>query len=534
MKQNHYHPECACGCNHSSRRGFLGGVAAGAVALGAGIVLNYSTQPVFGNMPDGEKLRIRVFFVLYDTKSLIQTRVAWPIVGYNHKTDIDAYKEALQKTMPDVDFVFSLTSGPNMTGEILAKDGDSVHGYLVVQDNNWVDTVQSVAATGKPTLHSDILCSGSGGFLTKGAAALRANPGNYAWVASSNLNDVLDAVKCFNVIVEGKKAKDFVDAVAKVRNERTKPFDAKITDDPVDCISTEELLNELKNVRILMVENGGFPKEAALGVEFIPIKFEEFGEVLHEAASNREEDIQKIVDTWRQNARLILEGVGNDDTLVKSATIYLAQRALLEKYGALAISMNCLGGFQAKVLNDGYPCLGFHELYNIGLIGGCEADVQSVFTMAVVNKLTNGCRPGFISDPILDMSKRQIIYAHCVSPTKWFGPDRDMCNYDILRHCFDRKGASVRSFGPSGYVVTTMEMNPNRKQILFHQGVAVDNLIDPRGCRTKLCCEIMGDYEKILNEWDRWGWHRATFYGDLKKPIFDFANAVGWKVIEEA
>lgn len=533
MKQNRLHADCACGCNHSSRREFLGNVAAGAAMLGTGVVLNYSVQPVFGTMVDGKKMRIRVFFVLYDTKSLIQTRVRWPIVGYNHKPDIDAYKEMLQKTMPDVDFVFSLTSGSKMTDEILAEDGDSVHGYIVVQDNNWVDAVQNVAATGKPTLHSDILCSGSGGFLTKGAAALRKNPGNYAWVASSNLDDVLEAVKCFKVIAEGKTAKDFVDAVTKVRNDRTKPFDAAFKDDPFDCLSTEELLNELKSVRILMVEKGGFPKEAALGVEFIPVTFKEVGEAIDEAAASRKEEIQKIIAIWRRNARLILEGVGEDDTLFKSAAIYLAQKALLEKYGALAISMNCLAGLQSKTI-DGYPCLGFHELNNVGLIGGCEADGQSVFTMAVVNKLTKGCRPGFISDPILDMSKRQIIYAHCVAPTQWFGPDGAVCDYDILRHCFNREGASIQSFGPSGYVVTTMKMNPNKKQMVFHQGVAVDNLTDPRGCRTKLCCEVMGDYGKILNEWDRWGWHRVTFYGDLKKPIFDFAKEVGWKVIEEA
>ena len=157
MKQNHSHSECACGCNHSSRREFLGDVAAGAVALGMGIVLNYSTQPVFGSMPDGKN---NANPVLYDTHRLIQTRVAWPIVGYNHKTDIDAYKEALQKTMPDVDFVFSRTSGSKMTEEILAKDDDFVHGCLVVQDNHWVETVQIVAATGKPTLHSMPAASG--------------------------------------------------------------------------------------------------------------------------------------------------------------------------------------------------------------------------------------------------------------------------------------------------------------------------------------------------------------------------------------
>jgi hypothetical protein len=24
--------------------------------------------------------------------------------------------------------------------------------------------------------------------------------------------------------------------------------------------------------------------------------------------------------------------------------------------------------------------------------------------------------------------------------------------------------------------------------------------------------------EKLFREWDRWGWHRVTFYGDLKEP----------------
>jgi len=34
--------------------------------------------------------------------------------------------------------------------------------------------------------------------------------------------------------------------------------------------------------------------------------------------------------------------------------------------------------------------------------------------------------------------------------------------------------------------------------------------------------------------WDTWGWHRVTFYGDLKEPVRGLADAIGWKVIEEA
>jgi hypothetical protein len=34
--------------------------------------------------------------------------------------------------------------------------------------------------------------------------------------------------------------------------------------------------------------------------------------------------------------------------------------------------------------------------------------------------------------------------------------------------------------------------------------------------------------------WDQWGWHRVTFYGDLKEPVYELADAMGYKVIEEA
>ena len=46
--------------------------------------------------------------------------------------------------------------------------------------------------------------------------------------------------------------------------------------------------------------------------------------------------------------------------------------------------------------------------------------------------------------------------------------------------------------------------------------------------------EPVGDIEKLFTMWDQWGWHRVTFYGDLKEPVFALADAMGWKVIEEA
>ena len=212
--------------------------------------------------------------------------------------------------------------------------------------------------------------------------------------------------------------------------------------------------------------------------------------------------------------------------------MYLGQKAVLKARGANAITINCLGGFYGGHIHA-YPCLGFHELLNEGLVGACECDVRSTASMVAMTALTNG-RPGYISDPVIDTAQRQIIYAHCVASNRAFGPGGSTNPFEILTHSEDRQGASVRSLLPVGYMTTTVEFSPEKKLILFHQGKAVANSPDDRACRTKLAVEPVGDIEKLFAEWDQWGWHRVTVYGDLKKPVFDLAEALGWQVLEEA
>jgi hypothetical protein len=152
--------------------------------------------------------------------------------------------------------------------------------------------------------------------------------------------------------------------------------------------------------------------------------------------------------------------------------------------------------------------------------------------MVAFTTLTRG-RPGYISDPVIDTSKRQIIYAHCVAANKPFGPEGKANPYQILTHSEDRQGASVRSMLPTGYLTTTLEVRNAEKEILFHRAKAVANDPNDRACRTKLAAEPIGDLEKLFTEWDHWGWHRVTYYGDLKKPAYELADALGWKVVEE-
>ena len=68
----------------------------------------------------------------------------------------------------------------------------------------------------------------------------------------------------------------------------------------------------------------------------------------------------------------------------------------------------------------------------------------------------------------------------------------------------------------------------------MHQARTVANVEEDKACRTKLAAEVQGDINKLLQEWDQWGWHRVTFYGNLKKPVEDIAALMGFKVVLEA
>jgi hypothetical protein len=423
-----------------------------------------------------------------------------------------------------------MAKGEDDAKAILEKDKSAgIDGYLVYQMNCWNRVVQTIATSGKPTLYADFQYAGSGGFLVYTAAFLRNNTPNVGFVASSRMEDVVEAVKCFGLIKKGGSPLDFVAATARVRTSRTpQPGDMTCKPDPLKTISTDECLRRRKKSKILAVRNQeSGPAEPYAG---IPMERVSFAEV-NEAWKNADKDESKMVaDHWQKGATAVIDV--SRETLETSAAMYLGMKQVLKNHNANAITINCLGGFYGGHIHA-YPCLGFHELNNEGMIGACECDVPSTATMVTITAMTEG-RPGYISDPVIDTAKRQIIYAHCVASKKAFGPQGSTNPFTIMTHSEDRQGASVRSLLPLGYLTTTLKFDQGRKQIIFHQGKSVENDPDDRACRTKLAVEPIGDIEKLFGQWDRWGWHRVTAYGDLKEPIFALADAMGYKVIEEA
>ena len=526
---SNHHSHAGCGCCSVSRRSFL----TTGCAAGAGVVGMIGGTLPFANTAradDGNgNMKIRVIFALH---AEVQPGPDWPNVGYDFRPMMGRTINALNSRCEGIDFIASMANGKEQTEAIIKEDADAgnIDGYLVMQMNCWNQVVQTAVGSGKPVLYADFLYAGSGGFLVYTAGQLRAKSANFAFITSSSIRHLIAAARCFAFAKDGDIAA-FVAGVTDVRKERTPEIKPEIKEDKLDLLTTEELLKELKGKKIIEVERGWHavdePLKEALGIEIVRIPFAELNDLWEKADKAK---AQEVVKQWKDGADEVI-GIP-EEVLEASARMYLAQKQCMENHGACAITINCLGGFYGGHIHA-YPCLGFHQLLNEGLVGACECDTRSTLTMVVMTTLTKG-RPGYISDPVMDVATRQIIYAHCVASNKAFGPDGPTNPYTILTHSEDRQGASLRSILPLGYMTTTVEFAPERKTILFHQGVTVANSPEDRACRTKIAAVPVGDFEKLFTEWDQWGWHRVTYYGDLREAVFSLAKSIGWEVLEEA
>ena len=437
---------------------------------------------VFQPLNTGQKVKIKIICAYPDPD-----QPNWPNIGYDFEGQIQKFNSLLKKYCPDIEFstTSTLIGSAEEADKILSNSTD-VDGYILyLVGCLWGNLSERLAESGKPMVFVDNLFAGSGEFLTSYARVkrkgLRVIP-----VSSSNFEDVVKAVRCI------------------------------------------ETLKKLSHSTILVV--GGNPDkkiEETYGTTIKKIEFNEINEAYNNINNN---EAKEIADKWISEADKVIEP--STEEIIKSAAMYLAMDKLLQQNGAQAITFNCLGGIYSNQMVTAYPCLGFMQFDNDGLVGACEADQRSTLTKLLMTYLVG--RPGFISDPVIDTAKNQIIYAHCISSTKMFGPDEPSNPYHIRNHSEDRKGACNRSLMPLGEETTTIMFDHNKKQVIFHQGISVENVDEDKACRTKLAVEVKGDIYKLLNYWDTWGWHRVTYYGDLKRNIYDISTMLNFKVIEEA
>lgn len=527
-----YHNDIPChGCCHAiDRRGFLHRCGAAAVTATGSL----ASAVRAGEEVAGRKVRVAAVFL-----SNIHVREIWPYPRFDTRGRQREVLAALNGGCPEIEFAPVTVENPEDLQKAVALK-DEVDGYLVyTMTLDWRHRRELVdlARLGKPTLVANEFLGGCGVFLT-GFSQLVNEKLPAAPVSSTRMDDVVAVARQFALL--GKPGATPDSFLAECEQAYRATFAAvgstPCRDDPVKLTEIGECVKRFRNSRFLIVGSGRANQEQEfLGAKALSMDFNELLGFYQQA------DRQEAAE-WAK--RWLAEGLALPageyvepsrpvpEAVEKAGGVYLAMLKLLKKYDTDTVTMNCLNGFGSGKL-PAYPCLGFMQLLNDGSQGVCEAMPDDTVSMLMARILTG--RPGFVSDPALDTSKNQVVYAHCVGTTKVFGPEGASNGYRIRTlHNRDPHGACAESLMPPGYMTTTFRTNIARKQLIIHQAKSRGALDDEKGCRTKLIGEVCGDIGKLFDHWQRFGWHRVTVYGDVKEPLVEFGNALGLNVIEEA
>ena len=455
---------------------------------------------------------------------------AWPYPGFDVRGREKEVLNLLEEGCPELEFVPVMISSPEDVQKAVALS-DELDGYLVYTLAllwNLQRSLTQIGRLGKPMIVADEYIGGSGVFLRGYSDLCRA--GIPAGAVSSNRPaDLLAVVRQFaDVRKPGTTPESFAEHCwAAYRKTFYNPGAMECIEDSVPLTGIGECVKRFKNSRFLIVGRGKPHQEQDfLGATGVYIGFDEL-QAIYDTVDR--DEAQHWARLWTGEADRVVEPTA--EWIEKSGAVYLAMLELLKRYDTDTVTTHCLGGF-AQGLLPAYPCLGFKQMLNDGGQGVCEAMPDDTLSMLMARYLTG--RPGYVSDPVLDTSKKQIVYAHCVATTKAFGTEGDSNMFRIRTlHNRDPRGTCAQSFLPEGYMTTSFRTNFERKQMVIHQAKAVGNLDSERGCRTQLIGEVRGDVEKLFDQWDHFSWHRVTVYGDVKEPLVEFGRGLGLEVIEE-
>jgi L-fucose isomerase-like protein len=411
----------------------------------------------------------------------------------------------------------------------LKEQADGYLVYVTTLKWNLGGALAEIGKLGKPLLLADEFLGGCGLFLCSGAALRRAGVAA-AMVSSTRASDLAAVAKCFaDLRTPGLSPAAFAQRCEETyRRTFAAQGKRKCLEDKLSLTDTGECVKRLKASRFLIVGAGNEGREVDfLGIKGVYVGFDEF-----QAAYDKADKDEAAAwgRKWSALAERVVEPT--PEWIAKAGAMYLAMLQVMQRHGADSITMNCLGGFNAGKL-PAYPCLGFRQILDDGGQGVCEAMPDDTVSSLMARVMTG--RPGYVSDPALDTSKNQIVYAHCMATTRVFGPKGATNRFRIRTlHNRDPRGTCAQSFLPEGYLTTSFRTNVGRKQIVIHQAKAVGNLDADRGCRTQLVGEVQGDIARLFDQWDQFGWHRVTVYGDLLEPLAELGQALGLEVIKEA
>ena len=481
-----------------SRRELLGTAAAGTAVAGGLCKATLAAQAGGSPFSFGKTRVLRVF---------IGRHPGWPRPDLDTKAEHERLMKALDEVpgQGDIEYVGNtFVNDPKALTELMEAHQDAA-GILAVQVCMGTrDFLNIMADSGRPTV---LFATPYSGHEWSIVPDLQRTGKKIDVIASSRFENVLEAVRVFRAIGRMKQTR-----VLFVGGHNWQP--------PADYVA------DIKK------------KFGTTVVTYDHTRLVEAYDAIPAAA------VEADTEKWIKGAQRVREP--NREEIAKSARFCLALQKVMAEEKAFAITINCLGLFSHGL--PAYPCFGFARLNDLGLAGVCEADLPSTMTQIIFQHMEGV--PGFVTDPVVDLSNNTVIHAHCVAATKMDGPAGESAPYEIRSHLEDHKGAVLQTKMRVGQEITMAKLVgaiPRDLQapslaaspaeswganiLLLSTGRIVAIPDSDRGCRTKAAVKV-SDARKLLENWSN-GLHRVIFYGSHMTDAKRFARFTGIEVFEE-
>lgn len=287
--------------------------------------------------------------------------------------------------------------------------------------------------------------------------------------------------------------------------------------------------HHLRTTKVLVaIEASGGRREIADGFhKFYGTTFQFIGGAQLRAAFDAvpEKRAQEAADEFVRGALRVVEPTPKE--IRDGLRFYLGIVEMMKREKANAVTVDCFGTLKANTL-PGYPCIAWSKLNDQGLYGVCEGDLPSTMTQILITSYTG--MPGFVSDPVFDTSRNEVIHAHCVAATRMKGIHGPASPYILRNHLETNEGATIQVLMPANEAITVARFS-GPARLLVSAAEVTDPVDSPRGCRSQIRTRVK-DAEKWLQSYGP-GLHRVIFYGDHMRSIERMGRLMGFEPVQE-
>ena len=238
------------------------------------------------------------------------------------------------------------------------------------------------------------------------------------------------------------------------------------------------------------------------GIEIVDISMEEF---FAEIAKKEYED-----NVW---TKMVKEKNWHPQDTELCCEIYGALRRLVDKYRLDGVTVRC---FDLLGPIKGTGCLALAVLNAQGIYAGCEGDMPSLISMAILGELSG--KPVFMANPSRILSdSNEIIFAHCTLPLNM------PTEIELMTHFESGLGVAFRGRIQEG-PCTIFKTSGLLDRYFVKAGTLAENLCETNLCRTQIRIGldeedlnyfltrsignhhliVNGDYEELVKEFYKW------------------------------